>query len=707
MARRYISQKEIEVNGFMKRTHRSTFIITVALAGFIAVQFTGCSSSNPTLTPIIPADPSIVALYGDNPLTLDEFEKRYARTVGGAMIAAADSVSEYEEFLDRYIDFRLKVMYAAELGLDQDSSILAEIESYRNQLARPYLLEREILDPILRDLYEKQQFMIDASHILARAGESATPEDTLRAYNKMLAIQDSLEQGMDFGDLAFRNSEDPSARSNGQGAKGRLGFFAGGRMVKAFEDKAYSTPVGESSPIFRTQFGYHILYVHDRQPRIPDVWGSHIAIRPSLRTPNDTVPPEDRIQQIYERLEQGEDFADLARETSQDMETGPRGGQFGRVSYIRPGIPENFREALFSLQNPGDYSEIIQTEYGLHIIRLDQREVLKSFEDSYEELKAQASRLPRVKAAERSRAKQIREKYGVEVDTTRILETLGNRHFKVADILETPAAEMDAIVASIGDATFTFRDIVDFAETAAVPYSPDTLAMTYTTLDLFLDDEALNFEAGRLEDNDDEFRYIMEEFQDGLLLFKLMEDSVWTAAASDTAGLMAYHQPRADSFWFPDRVRVISFRNRSDSLMEAVKIHVSNGETIGDIAAGFEADTTISVRIDTTYISEPNNSIFDRALELETGQVTDPILNAGSYIVLVNDGVEKARQKTFAEARSEVLNAYQQIVEERLLDRLRQKYGARAFHDRLAPAFAEEKLELKNNPGVPEITVDQ
>ena len=315
------------------------------------------------------------------------------------------------------------------------------------------------------------------------------------------------------------------------------------------------------------------------------------------------------------------------------------------MSYTQGGLPQPFRDALFALENPGDYTEIIQTGYGYHIIRLEKREVLESFDESYDQLKTLATRLPRVKRAEEQRAMEIREANGVMVDTTAMLSILGNRHFKAKDILETSKEDMMRPIVTIGDQSYTFEEIVHFAETASVAYEPDTLKFAYRTLDLFLNDAALNYEAANLEDDDDEFRYIMEEFKDGLLLFKLMEDSVWTAAASDTAALMAYHAPRADSFWFPDRHRIISFGNRSDSLMKAIKTQLDDGTALGSMIERLAADTTFNVRVDTTYISEPNNSVFDRALDLEKGGVSAPVLNGGRYLVMVNDGIEKATTK--------------------------------------------------------------
>ncbi len=634
-----------------------------------------------------PDDPSILAMIGNQPLTIDEFENRYVRSVGSLELAAGDSLAEYEDFLDRYIDFRLKVRYAEELGMERDSSLLKEIDTYRAQLARPFLLEKEILDPILRDLYEKQQVMVDASHILVRLGPNAAHEDTLAAYTEIAAIRDSALSGIDFGDLAFRNSDDPSARGNRRGARGRLGYFDAGVMVKAFEDRAFETPVGEVSDIFRSQFGYHILYVHDKKPSVPDAWVSHIATRRISRGLDDTTTAEQRIQALYERLQNGEDFAELAKKHSEDLESRPTGGSLGRISYTDLRVPESFRNALFTLEKPGDFTDIVSTPYGLHIIKLDKREEKKSFEESYEELKAQASRLPRVRRAEIQMARSIRDDVGFSVDTTQILTILDGLAFNTNGIQDTPDAEMQTRVIAVGDSTYTFGEIVDFAELNSIPYNPDTLAMVYNTLDSFLDDAALNYEAARLEFQDDEFGGIMEEFRDGLLLFKLMEDSVWTAAAQDTAALMAYHTPRTDSFSFPDRHRIVSFRNRSDSLLQVLQERL-NRESLSEVVQEIEQDTTLMVRIDTTYISEPNNSVFDKALSLGEGESTEPEIHSGSYMFMVNDGIEQARLKTFEEARSELINAYQAILEERLLQRLRERYNVAAYKDRLSAVFA-------------------
>ena len=655
----------------------------------LTVNF-ACSSSNMGVAPAETDDPSVIAVIGNETLTINEFEDRYARSVGSRETAAMDSMGAYVDFLDRYIDFRLKVRYARELGFESDSAIVSEIDSYRKQLARPYLLEKEIIDPILMDLYEKQQEMVDASHILLRLTPDATPDDTMAVYSRMEMIIDSLKQGEDFGDLAFRNSDDPSARSNRRGAKGRLGYFEAGQMVKPFEDAAYATPVDTVSTIFRTRFGYHVLFVHDRRASETPVSVSHIATRDLPGAENDSTTAEQRIQVIYDRLNSGESFEDLARTMSEDQQTRQRAGLLGNLTYTQQGLPESFRDALFALESPGDVSEIVQTNYGYHIIKLNDREPKKTFEERYDDLKAQANRLPRLQNAESEKALAVRQEKGFAIDTTLVLSILNGKAFNSSGINTLAADTMDLSIVTLGDSTYTFRQVVGFAETNPPAFNPDTLGMVMSTLDSFINEAALNYAAAQLEYTDDEFSRIMQEFKDGLLLFKLMEDSVWTAAAQDTAALMAYHEPRAESYQFPDRTRIISMRSRSDSLLTAYTDMLSS-HALSEVLTVIEEDTTVVVRVDTTFIDVPNNSVFDKALNLEKGSYTKPEINAGSYLVMINDGFDLARQKTFEEARSEIVNIYQGILEEQLIERLRTKYGVSSDKDKLSGVFASEK----------------
>ena len=393
-------------------------LVTAILAGLTGV---GCSGAGLTATEKSAlTDPTIVAVFNDQALTLEEFEKRYARTVGSAEAARDDSLSEYQDYLDRFVNFKLKVLAADSAGYTRDPSILTEIDNYRTSFARPYLIDKEVMNPILSELYVRGKEMIESSHILLRVAENAQPADTLAAYQKLEAIRDSVMQGVEFGDLALRHSQDPSAQNPRatQGYRGWLGTFSAGRMVKPFEDQAYGTPVGEVSTIFRTQFGYHLLYVHDRQPKIDDIRISHIMVRPKGNTADDSTQALDRIQGLKSRIEDGEKFETVAREFSEERNSARNGGDLGFLRYDNYNVDPTFREAAFAMTELNTLSDIVTSQYGYHLLIITERGETGTFEEEYEALKRTASRLPRLRKAEVGLAKDARSRYEATIDTS-------------------------------------------------------------------------------------------------------------------------------------------------------------------------------------------------------------------------------------------------------------------------------------------------
>lgn len=672
------------------------------LCSGVLLAAAGCSGSGRATEPT--PGPDVVAVYGDERLTLAEFEERYARSAGSREAAADDSLAAYQEFLDRYVNFRLKVLAAEAAGLDEAPSILEEIQTYRTNLARPYLLEQEVLDPIVRDLYTKRQQIVDVSHILIRVSDMASPADSLAAYEKIAALADSLAAGADFGDLAFRHSQDPSARGreNAPGYRGRLGYFSAGRVVQPFEDMAYATPVGATSPVFRTEFGYHILKVHDRRPAVQDVHVAHIMIRPEP-TAEDSARALELARELKQRVEAGEDFAALAREHSADRGSAQNGGDLGFISYEMP-IVAPFKDAAFALDEPGEISDVVETNFGYHVIKFFERKPVQTYEEAHGDLKEMAARMPRAQEAERALAHEILAANGAQIDTTFLLAAFEGVAVDsvIARLVEQDfsADTLNRVFFTLGDSSYTLADLTLFARGARFSPEAETRDQVLNFLDQFAVARAIDFEAATLDRRDDEFRRVMEEFRDGLVLFKLMEDSVWTAAERDSAALVAYYEAHRDDYRFPDRTRIVGLHSRSDSVLTALAARLDAGTALASLVAEIAADTLSTVRVDTVLAAGETGSIYDQALALAPGAHTAPIRNRGVFVLLVNDGTDPARPKTFDEARAEVVGQYQQVLESELLQRLRQRFAVRLYPERLTRAF-------EGTPGAAATAADQ
>ena len=271
--------------------------------------------------------------------------------------------------------------------MDTSASYLNELEGYRKQLATPYLTESAVTEKLLKEAYDRMGEEIRASHILVISKPGTSPEDTAKYYNLIESYQKRAVQGEDFGKLARENSQDPSARRN----DGDLGFFSAFQMVYPFESAAYNTPVNQVSEIVKTQFGYHVIKVTARRKTRGQVKVSHIMIRATDNLPEaNSIVAKNKIDEIYAQLQKGENWRDLCREFSQDVNTRNTGGQ---LPWLGSGnVPISFENTAFGLTENGEISEPVKASFGWHIIKLDAKKGLESFEDMREELKARVQR---------------------------------------------------------------------------------------------------------------------------------------------------------------------------------------------------------------------------------------------------------------------------------------------------------------------------
>ena len=636
----------------------------------------GCSSSRDVVET---ADSDVLAIVGGEPIRIAEFERRYTRTAV-TDTSAADSDAAMRDFLDRLVDFRLKVRAARDAGLDSHPELVSELESYRVNYARPYLLDQEVLEPLIRQTFERQSESIRARHILMRIDPDAAPQDTLAVFNRLTAVADSIRQGSDFGDMARLHSEDPSAQrqDGGAGGAGDLGYFSAGQMVEPFETIAYETPVGETSDIFRTDFGYHVLQVTDRIPTPQAIRVAHIVIAPDAHE-TDTISALDLARHVYGRLEAGEPFEGLAQQYSHDRNSAARGGEIGRIDFASRVI-EPFKTVAFSLENPGDYSDVIESPLGYHVIRLLGRIDLPTYEEAYPGLRQQVSRTPRARDAEQRLVADIRSGMGARIDTTALLTDLENiEAAELVWLLSTDSLDAglaDRSVAYLADEVFDVRDLQDFlAQTSRG--AADTREALLLAADRLLDDRALDAGTVALEQRDPEFGDLMQEFREGLLLFRFMEDSIWTAAAHDTTALMALYESTASEHTFPDRKRIVTVNVPDDSTLAVFTTTFDAG---GLAAALDETELSADTLLVGGSIPEP----FEAVAALPVGARTEVSREHGFRVIRVNAGVEEARPKTFEEAMPALITSYQETLEERVMSRLRTHYGVQVFPHRLA-----------------------
>jgi len=661
----------------MIRLGRTLGVLCLAVLG---IACSGGSEATEAPPNAPPADDTVVARYADTTLTLAELDSAFVQAAGGPEAAADSSLRAYRAFLDQYVHFRLKVRAARDAGLDTLPRVRREIHDYRQERARPQLLREEVYEPLARTLYKRRTQAVDVSHILIRPASSP---DTVAADRTAQAIADSVEQGVPFGDLALRNSDAPAAQKEGRrGYRGRLGYLQAGDIVEPFEDRMYALSPGETSDVFRTKFGYHILKVHDRRPAEQPVELAHLLRRPQ----GDSVATRRLLDSLRTKIQNGTlSFAAAAREYSQDQQSASQGGALGEVA--PRALPPPLRKTMATLDSVGAVSEIVQTRFGYHLLKLIDREERPPFDEAYSELKDRLVGQPRTEQRTATFARTIRAEVGATADTTRLLATA--RAASVDSLARPLLTYTDTLsgaappAATLGDSVYT----VDQMAQHLMQIDGGAQTTVAELIESFLNEKALQYAAIRRAQTDPALRREVQEYRDGTLLFRYMQDSVWTAAARDTAGLRATYRQNRAKYQFPERVRTLTLRAPADSLLRPYPPLYERDSSITKVLDAAATDSLVSA--DTVYVTDRSADVYQPVRNAADGKAVGPMAQGEEWLFLIRDAHLSPRPMRFAEARSRVVQDHQDRLEQRVLRRLRERYDVETFPERLRPPVSD------------------
>ncbi|MET4076678.1 peptidylprolyl isomerase [Hymenobacter sp. UYCo722] len=546
--------------------HKRILYASAATAALLA----GCQAAKPAATTSLmatPAGPS-VEMLGTYPVPANEFAYVYRKNNSAAAdYATRQSVTDY---LDLYTNFRLKVLEAEQRGLDTTQAFKRELDGYRQQLAQPYLTEKSVTDLLVREAYDRMSQEVSASHILIRVAPDATPADTLAAYNKIAALRQQAVAGTDFGQLARANSEDPSARENG----GKLGYFTAMQMVYPFESAAYKTPVGQISAPIRTRFGYHVIKVNDKRTAQGEIKVAHLMIRmnPSAAKA-DSLTARKKIDELYSRLKKGESWEKLVAQFSEDAGSAANGGELPPFGTGRM-IP-SFEEAAFKLQKPGDLAPPVQTPYGWHVIKLIEKQPLAKFADLEAGLKSKVSKDSRSELNKAAFLKRVRQEdqfveipaakvYAFGKADTALVAGRFKYQFMAGEGMKPAQAKASGgkmPLFLIKNKPYYVSDFLTYVQQnqRARPGAQPGFAMQQL-YDQYVEQSLTEFEKGSLDTKYEDYRMLVKEYRDGILLFQLMDEKVWSKAIEDTVGLKKFFADNQTKYQWDQRVqgRVIS-----------------------------------------------------------------------------------------------------------------------------------------------------
>ncbi len=499
-------------------------------------------------------DPVIIQIE-DMQISLSEFEEIYRKSNVESVVADPKSP---EEYLEMYIDFRLKVLAARDKGLDTNTTFINELHGYRQQLAKQYLVDNEVTDKLLHEAYERSLYDIRAAHILLSIGEHAPPEDTLETYNRLLEIRNRALRGESFADLARQYSDDPSARDTEatamqparKGNAGDLGYFTVFNMVYPFESGAYNTPVGEISMPVRTSFGFHLIKVKDRLPAMGTAKVAHIMrMTPQTMSEEEIQEQENKIIELYELLNQGADFGELAQEHSEDRQSAQNQGEMPPFASNRM-VPQ-FIKAISKLEQPGNISDPVRTDFGWHIVKLIEKNPPKPFEEVDGDLRNRIQRDARSQLGQELVIERLKHEYKLEKNT----EALRAFYAVIDDSVFTGQwvrSKADALndkLFSFANKIYSQADFADYINETQRRQNPMEIShFVNKVFNRFVNQQILDYEDSRLEIKYPEFRSIMQEYHDGILLFEITDQKVWSKATADTTALRSFFDSYADKY---------------------------------------------------------------------------------------------------------------------------------------------------------------
>ena len=608
-----------------------------------------------------------VLTIADKNISLEEFKGVFYKNNHNTAIT-----KEYlEDYMNLFINFKLKVREAEELGLDTNSSFITELEGYRKQLAKPYLKNNEFDSLMLTESYERMQKDINASHILITVDEKATDKDEKAAYNKALEIRKSIIDGkVSFSEAAKNNSDDKSAASNG----GNLGYFTAFMMVYDFETAAYATAIGEISMPIKTKYGYHLIQVNNKRDAVGQVKVAHIMFKTGQGADENKInEAQDKVNKAMELLKNGEDFADVAERFSEDRSTAVKGGSLPGFG-VGKMVPE-FESIAFSLNKIGDISAPFLTDFGWHIVKLIEKTPIAEFSEMESDLKRMIEKDSRGELSQKALYEKLNNSYKVSKKVTEY------NTFKKAAALKV--AEGNFVVSSVNNAPLLTFDGVTFSVNDFAEYILKNQSLGSDIDQMYIDfvnEQLLAYEDSKLEEKYPEYKALLKEYREGILLFDLTNKKVWTKAVEDTIGLQAFFGANQSSYNWPDRVDATIYTciNYATAVKVKRNIYKKNRGKITDaeILKKINTNAPLSLQINTKKFAKGENEYIDN-LAWKVGLAKDIVLKDKSYILIDIHQVLPSGVKELNETRGKVISDYQNALEIEWLANLKSKYSVK------------------------------
>ncbi len=654
----------------------SLFLITIFLVG--------CGTEQSKM---------VIATAGDEDITLGDFERAYEKNSGESTSVKADSAS-IMKFWDLYRNFRLKLIDGKAKGYDTNKDLTNELADYKKKVGVSYMLEKQLLDPGIKNIYDKRKVEYRVSHIMIRL-DSLTKE---QAKDKAQEVIDKIKAGEKFEDLAKKYSDDFYSKNSG----GDIYYITFGQTLPEFDEAVYKTQVDSIYPYpVETKFGYHVIKVTDKQNRKYKVKVEHIMLDFVDSVGNiDTALAQKQIEEIRKDImDKKISFEDAAKKYSDDKGSAEKGGDLGffeRRSMVLP-----FDETAFNMK-PGDISNIVKTKFGFHIIKFIEEQPMPSFEESKAELKNMYKN-SLYTAKYDSLIAELKVKYNYNKNTSAIDFILSktdsnkfNNDYWESDFRK---AVKDTAIFTLTNAKVGLDSVLNYVindvkyQNKLIDKKTLNDAVDETSKNVLLEQKAAN-----LEEIDPEFAQLMKEYKQGIFIFKIQEEEIWNKIKLDSTKMVEFYENTKENYKVKDGADFSEIFAKKDSVINSLYAQLEAGADFDSLAKtsteryGYKAKKGAYGMMD-VEVNELARIAFNIKNE---GEYTKPVEVKGGYSIIRLNKKRHAGIKTFEEAKAEVASLYQEKeskrLEEEYINQLNQKYPINNFNqDVLLKAFKAEK----------------
>lgn len=617
-------------------------------------------------------DDPILFTVGNTPVHVSEFKYIYNKTNGQTADFSKKSVDEY---LDLYTKFKLKVQKAKEMRLDTLPSLKAELDGYRRQLADSYLIDREVTDRLVKELYDRVQQDVDISHILIEIGEPGTnpqPEDTLKAYQEAVEIKKRLDKGEDFVKVAKEVSDERQAKETG----GHIGFINAGALPSGFYDleaAAYATPINKYSGVVRSRAGYHIVKVHAKRPARGEVEIAHILVRVQEGNFDAAKVKIDSLQKELQKP--GATFEKVALAASEDELTSPREGYLGIFGIGR--YERSFEDVAFALEKDGAISQPVRTSIGWHLIKRISRRGIQPFETEKNRLELKVKQDARHEQARTAMLDRIRRENNFKASPEVLQKFIAAQNDTFFTFKwRVPDVKSEEVLFTLGTTKNTLGDFTDYISRSTgkrIRMKEEGLDKAVNNLyKEYLDEVCLKFEESQLDKKYPDFKALMREYEEGILLFEATKMLVWDKASQDSVGLEKFYETVKDRYKWEERAVTSTFKVTTEGRAQASEIReFAITHSTEEVLQKYNTPEKTIVSVEEKTIErKPNTNSLWRAGEVSMLQI---VRDGNSNFTKVEKLLPPSL-KTLKEARGYVIADYQDYLEKQWVEQLQKEY---------------------------------